>query len=177
MRPDWMEQAIALVERAESRRQQKRLGAWLEDQPIELRAAVTELARRRGVDLPDDAAGWPGKRLLRLARGREAGARVRSNPVRVDEAFQCSSCGHEAELGGARVRDHCPACLHGLHVDVVPGDRAADCGGVLVPESLELVAGEAVIRYRCTLCGARPRVRAHPDDRPAALSELSATGR
>ena len=48
-----------------------------------------------------------------------------------------------------------PFCLHGLHVDDVPGDRASTCGGVLVPEGFA-IEGRAgvVITYGCAKCGA-----------------------
>ena len=57
------------------------------------------------------------------------------------------------------------SCLHGRHVDVVPGDRSAGCQGVLVPVDFA-IEGRAgvVIHYRCTQCAHSFRVRAHPDD-------------
>ena len=63
------------------------------------------------------------------------------------------------------MRDHCPYCLRSLHVDDVPGDRAAGCGGILDPVDLRL-EGRAgvVIEYRCRRCGLTHRNRAHPED-------------
>ena len=34
---------------------------------------------------------------------------------------------------GKSSRDHCPFCLCSLHLDVNPGDRASDCGGIMEP--------------------------------------------
>ncbi|MEC8191326.1 MAG: RNHCP domain-containing protein [Myxococcota bacterium] len=90
---------------------------------------------------------------------------MRKNPIHRDEEFTCIHCRRTATRGGAQVRDHCPHCLHGRHVDNVPGDRASTCGGLLKPIDFQ-VEGRAgvVISYRCESCGHRFRVRAHPDD-------------
>lgn len=177
MTGDWLAQAAALIAEADGRAAQKRLGAWLDAQPSELRQAVLQLAASRGVDLPADAEQWPGKRLLRRAQARQDASRVRRNPVRVDEPFTCARCGAAVTPGGRRVRDHCPHCLTGRHVDVVPGDRASSCGGLLRPVGLEVVGADAVLRFACQHCGHTIRVRAHPDDEPAALAAVSALAR
>ena len=51
------------------------------------------------------------------------------------EAFTCRCCGRLVTPDGAASahRNHCPNCLTSLHVDVEPGDRAADCGGLMEP--------------------------------------------
>lgn len=157
----------------------KRLGAWLDAEGEELKPALVAEGRRRGVPLPDEALFWPGKRLVRRARAREAAARERRNPIRRDGAFTCAWCGADVPAGGARVRDHCPWCLRSRHVDRVPGDRAAGCGGILQPAgaTLEGRAG-IVIAYRCDRCGHVRHNRAvedgpEPDD-PVALRLLLA---
>ncbi|MEE2751849.1 MAG: tRNA lysidine(34) synthetase TilS [Myxococcota bacterium] len=153
---------------------QKELGGWLDIQGIEYKSAVVEIARKEGVELPEDACHWPGKRLVRRARAREAPSRERRNPIRVDEAFDCSFCGNEVPLGGAMVRDHCPWCLCSVHVDVVPGDRNAGCGGIMMPVGFEQSGGTSVLHYRCGTCGHSHRCRAHPDDDRERLIALSA---
>ena len=52
--------------------------------------------------------------------------------------FACRVCGYRAAPGGAgtRHRNHCPNCLHSLHLDNEPGDRASECGGVMEPVSV-----------------------------------------
>ena len=129
----------------------KRLAARLDEQPSEREA----LARALG--LP---AEWPAKKLLRHGLDRSGASQLRRNPIRRDEAFLCLRCGHEVPTGGARVRDHCPRCLFSQHVDRVPGDRAADCGGLLEPVGLD----GPVIQYRCQRCGHTARNRAHDQD-------------
>lgn len=122
-------------------------------------------ARGAGEGSGRRGGGPDGKRLVRWLLDRAAGAQVRTNPIHRDEAFTCAHCAAAVPKGGAPVRDHCPRCLRSLHVDVVPGDRAADCGGVLDPAALLLESGgQRVILHRCRRCGAERRVRAHPDD-------------
>ncbi|MDP2309260.1 MAG: RNHCP domain-containing protein [Pseudomonadota bacterium] len=138
-----------------------------------LRGELVELATARGLVVePDDSA----KRLVRALLGRADAAQVRKNPIHRDDAFTCAHCGAAVSPGGAPVRDHCPRCLRGLHVDVVPGDRAASCGGVLDPIAFER-RPEVVIRYRCRRCAHSFVVRAHPDDRiPPSLCPSDVQG-
>ena len=153
------ERARALLDTCQSRGDIKRVAALVERDDA-LRASFLLEARARGVDLPDEAADWPAKRLVRRARGREAAARVRSNPVHRDESFVCVACEARVPPHGRTARDHCPHCLASLHVDVVPGDRAADCGGVLRATHVEQRNGAWVLHYRCGRCGAARTNRA-----------------
>jgi DNA-directed RNA polymerase subunit RPC12/RpoP len=148
----------ALLADVRSRGEIKRLGARLDREP-HLRAAAERAARARGHD-PDR----PGKHLVRALLDREGAARVRTNPIHIDEGFACLHCGAEVPAGGSMIRDHCPACLRSRHLDVVPGDRAAGCGGLLDPVRFALDHGAVAIHYRCRTCGADWRGRAHPDD-------------
>lgn len=82
-------------------------------------------------------------------------------------------------LTNGSYRNHCPACLHSKHVDVVPGDRASTCHGPMRPVRLERRPGKGlVVVHRCARCGSvRPnRVAAdtrQPDDLDA-LARLAA---
>ena len=144
-----------------SRGEVKTLGRVLDNDPV-AREVAEQMAEARGIGA---AEGMDGKRLVRALLARSASAQVRTNPIHRDESFICVHCGAQNESGGAQVRDHCRYCLAGLHVDTVPGDRAADCGGRLVPEDFA-IEGRAgvIIHYRCERCDYRFRVRAHPDD-------------
>lgn len=63
------------------------------------------------------------------------------------------------------LRNHCPNCLHSLHLDVLPGDRASDCGGLLVPIGVFQSGRKGwVIVSRCARCGEQKRNRAALDD-------------
>ena len=52
------------------------------------------------------------------------------------EAFTCKNCGRLVVPAGAGSdhRNHCPNCLYSLHVDIEPGDRESDCGGIMDPQ-------------------------------------------
>ncbi len=167
---------MAAVLAARSRGDIKAAGAWLDGPGAAFRAALVERARRAGAELPEGWEALDGKRLLRAALARTDEAQVRTNPIARDEAFVCAHCGRQVPVGGRRPRDHCPWCLRSLHVDVVPGDRAADCGGVLVPEALEPAGKGMMIVYRCTTCGVSRRNRVLddvvPPDDPSALRAL-----
>jgi rubrerythrin len=67
------------------------------------------------------------------------------------EDFVCSNCG--AEVVGNGYTNHCPECLWSKHVDVNPGDRSANCGGMMEPVSLEKKNGSFYIVHECEKCG------------------------
>jgi DNA-directed RNA polymerase subunit RPC12/RpoP len=83
-----------------------------------------------------------------------------------NEAFTCVNCGREVPpLVNGSCRNHCPACLHSLHVDENPGDRASECGGLLVPVAVEHSSKKGwVIVHRCAKCSAVGRNKAALDD-------------
>ena len=69
-----------------------------------------------------------------------------------NESFTCKICGRLAVPTGAGSshRNHCPNCLHSLHVDNEPGDRKSDCGGFMEPISIWVRKnGEWAIIHRC----------------------------
>ncbi|MEX2500788.1 MAG: RNHCP domain-containing protein [Trueperaceae bacterium] len=83
-----------------------------------------------------------------------------------NHGFRCVRCGTQVTpLAHGSVRNHCPACLWSLHVDVFPGDRASDCGAPLEPIAVRLHAKKGpVIVHRCSGCGALRNNRAATDD-------------
>lgn len=89
-----------------------------------------------------------------------------------NQAFTCAVCGEEVRpLATGSYRNHCPACLCSLHVDINPGDRANDCGGVMEAVGAELSGKKGwVIVHRCRECGEVRRNKAalsdpdQPDD-------------
>ena len=84
----------------------------------------------------------------------------------IDENFICEVCGSEVEKLGYTARDHCPFCLSSKHVDINPGDRKANCGGVLEPIAIENAKkGNYKIVYKCKKCGEIKRnIMAHDDN-------------
>jgi len=160
--------ARALLAGRLSRGELKRAGAEVDADPA-LRRAVLDEASRGPIALTDEDRAGPGKRLLRLARARSALAQVRTTPIARDEAFDCAHCGAAVAPHGRTARDHCPRCLRSLHVDVVPGDRAAGCGGLLDPIAVQGAMSAPRLLYRCRACGEQRVNRAildgdDPDD-------------
>jgi rubrerythrin len=67
------------------------------------------------------------------------------------EDFVCEQCG--ASVKGSGYTNHCPECLWSKHVDVNPGDRAAECGGMMKPVEVTTKGDNYVILHRCQKCG------------------------
>ncbi len=164
--------AELVAEAATNRPALKRVAAAIDTGDPSIKSDIVDHARSIGIDLPADAETWPAKRILRRAMGREAVARQRSNPIARDEPFQCWHCRSDVAPGGSRVRDHCPHCLRSLHVDVVPGDRAAECGGDMHPIGLNRSHGDDTIVYQCVRCGTTHQVVVHADDSQRALRAI-----
>ena len=75
---------------------------------------------------------------------------------------------------GSDHRNHCPNCLSSLHVDIEPGDRAADCGGIMEPVAVWVrKGGEWAIIHRCKRCGALSSNRVAADDNPMKLMSIA----
>jgi hypothetical protein len=80
-----------------------------------------------------------------------------NNPVftKINESFSCLNCGCTIPPAVSTCRDHCPHCLFSLHVDINPGDRAANCGGKLHPKAYSTHKKKGyMIHYVCEKCGA-----------------------
>ncbi len=70
--------------------------------------------------------------------------------------FICAHCGADVKPLERSYRNHCPFCLHSLHVDVEPGDRASDCGGVMKPIDITFSSQKGYqILHECQKCGFR----------------------
>lgn len=93
------------------------------------------------------------------------------------DAFVCKQCGRQVFPSGAGSdhRNHCPNCLTSLHVDIEPGDRASDCGGLMDPIAVWVrKGGEWAIIHRCRRCGALSSNRTAADDNPTKLLSIAA---
>ena len=91
--------------------------------------------------------------------------------IKNDNSFVCQKCGKDVPPLKYTSRNHCPFCLHSLHVDVNPGDRASDCGGLLVPvQAIPDPKKGYIIIHKCHKCGELRRNKAaydvdiQPDD-------------
>lgn len=87
-----------------------------------------------------------------------------------DNGFVCANCGFVVLPLGKTSRNHCPRCLCSLHVDVLPGDRACECGGVMRPVSAEPDPKKGyVITHVCNRCGFTGRNKAALADAKSSL--------
>ncbi|HCQ5549596.1 TPA: RNHCP domain-containing protein [Clostridioides difficile] len=90
--------------------------------------------------------------------------------------FICKNCGCIVvpEGAGTQHRNHCPHCLHSLYVDIIPGDRAADCDANMEPIGVWVRKnGEWAIIHRCTRCGHLSSNRIAADDNPVKLMSIA----
>jgi hypothetical protein len=82
------------------------------------------------------------------------------------EPFDCEHCGrHVKPLAHGTYRNHCPHCLYSKHVDNDgPGDRASDCGGCMIPVTIEKRKGVFSIIHHCQSCKKEIWNKVAPDD-------------
>ena len=91
-----------------------------------------------------------------------------------DNGFICVTCGKEVSPLGYTSRNHCPHCLSSLHVDVMPGDRANECKGRLLPiQTLPDAKKGFIIVFKCEKCGAIVRNKCADDDDMALMIKLT----
>lgn len=102
--------------------------------------------------------------------------------------FKCVNCNKEIDTDGnigTRNRNHCPFCLHSVHLDKsIPGDRKESCNGVMKPIGItfkntkrdkygkELI-GEVMIIHECSKCHAVSKNRIAGDDSAEKILEIA----
>ena len=86
------------------------------------------------------------------------------------EDFVCGHCG--AAVTGNGYTNHCPRCLYSQHVDIQPGDRAAICGGLMVPLRVEPFGEQWKILHRCLRCGYEKKNQTAPGDNFEVLLQI-----
>ena len=92
------------------------------------------------------------------------------------DSFTCKVCDRlvTPQGTGSDHRNHCPNCLCSLHVDVEPGDRESDCGGIMEPVAVWVrKGGEWAIIHRCRRCGELSSNRVAADDNPMKLMSIA----
>lgn len=87
------------------------------------------------------------------------------------EDFTCEHCG--TLVRGSGYTNHCPECLWSKHVDVNPGDRNEQCGGMMRPISIEKRGENYFINQRCERCGFGRKNSFHAGDNFNVLLELA----
>ncbi len=91
--------------------------------------------------------------------------------VRNQEDFICEHC--KTAVKGNGYTNHCPKCLWSKHVDIEPGDRAEECGGMMEPLRVEGTTDDYRIIHRCTKCKLERRNKVAANDDPKALVRLA----
>lgn len=92
------------------------------------------------------------------------------------DSFTCKVCGRLVVSAGAGSdhRNHCPNCLSSMHVDIEPGDRKSDCGGIMEPIAVWVRKnGEWAVIHRCRICGELSSNRIAADDNPMKLMSIA----
>ena len=74
--------------------------------------------------------------------------------IKKNDSFTCVNCGVKVlpTTRGAS-RNHCPHCLYSLHVDNIPGDRKAQCFGLMEPIGFKKYKNTWKILHHCERCG------------------------
>jgi hypothetical protein len=93
------------------------------------------------------------------------------------EHFVCGHCGRTVppSLLGSHYRNHCPACLRSLHLDIRTGDRRSGCRGVMDPIGIWVKdKREWALLHRCRKCGFIRANRIAGDDNEVLLLTLAA---
>ncbi|MFA6006298.1 MAG: RNHCP domain-containing protein [Candidatus Paceibacterota bacterium] len=91
--------------------------------------------------------------------------------IKNKEDFICEHCGYEVKGNG--YTNHCSKCLWSKHVDIDPGDRASDCGGMMEPIGYENLVGEERIVLRCKKCAHERPNKVSPEDSRDAIVGLA----
>jgi len=91
--------------------------------------------------------------------------------IRNKEDFKCEKCGQLIKGNG--YTNHCTNCLWSKHVDNDPGDRKADCAGMMDPIGLIIDSKGNKIVHKCTRCGFIRRNSVSESDNSDTLIEVS----
>lgn len=91
---------------------------------------------------------------------------------RTTEDFECERC--RRLVIGSGYTNHCPSCLWSKHVDVQPGDRKAECRGLMEPVAVRAEGSRYRIVHRCLECGLERQNRAAADDDFEQLLRIAA---
>lgn len=101
----------------------------------------------------------------------------RKNFIPRNEGFLCEQCGTTVPPAPETFRNHCPHCFTSKHVDEVPGDRAAACGGLMPTVNIEGTTPEHLdLLQQCMRCCKQQRNRTAPDDDTSLLLQQLSDG-
>lgn len=92
------------------------------------------------------------------------------NFIKNKEDFICEHCGFAVQ--GTGYTNHCPECFWSKHVDIVPGDRAQVCKGIMKPISVQGSTNKMTITHKCTVCNFVRNNKIQKEDNLENLSTL-----
>ena len=87
------------------------------------------------------------------------------------EDFVCEHCARQVQ--GSGYTNHCPECLWSKHVDIFPGDRLEDCGGLMRVCEIHKKGDGYVLVHECQKCAHKSRDHFRPHDNAEALVALT----
>ncbi len=87
------------------------------------------------------------------------------------EDFVCERCG--VENFGNGYTNHCKECLWSKHVDINPGDRLSECGGMMSVIEIQTKGDTYILTHRCQKCGFTRRNYFGENDNFDALIKFS----
>jgi predicted Zn-ribbon and HTH transcriptional regulator len=90
---------------------------------------------------------------------------------RTIEDFVCENCGFAVKGNG--YTNHCPKCLWSKHVDINPGDRAEECGGLMKPVGVIKKGETYSVNQQCQKCGFERQNKILPEDDFDKLVEIT----
>lgn len=90
---------------------------------------------------------------------------------RKKENFTCENCGYYTIGNG--YTNHCPKCLFSKHVDINPGDRLANCGGLMKPVDFDIKNSKYSVVHECLICGYKKKNRLNKDDKIEILIDMA----
>ena len=94
--------------------------------------------------------------------------------LKLNESFECEFCGEKNPLAKKTCRNHCKKCLVSKHLDKnFPGDRAANCGGKMIPISILGQFPDMKILHRCEKCGVTKKNKIALDDDFKSIIKIS----
>ena len=97
--------------------------------------------------------------------------------IKNDNGFICENCGKDVPPLKYTSRNHCPYCLHSIHIDNIPGDRANTCLGIMEPIDVEPSSKKGyIITFRCKKCKEVKRNKMADDDDYDKLLSITRKG-
>lgn len=93
--------------------------------------------------------------------------------IRQKEDFICEFCG-KANAGNGYT-NHCISCLFSKHVDIEPGDRSSDCGGLMKPVYISYTSTNPYILHKCQKCGFEKKNKIQAEDSVEEMAKIQST--